>query len=936
SGVPPGLTNAVSLAAGQSHGLALLADGRVVGWGDNTYGKATASPGLVSVIAISAGAWHSLALKGDGRVVAWGQTDYGQTSVPPGLSNVVAIAAGGHHNLALTSSGKVVAWGYNLYEEATVPTNLDSVVAIAAGYSHSLALKSDGTVVSWGSMKQYKVPADLNNVVAIAGGYSQAGYEHSAALKADGTVVSWGYLDQTSIPPWLANVVEITAGNNYTLALRRDGTVVGTYSAPYFAPLTNVVTLAGGESFFLAAIKDGPAANPFVIGPFGMRAYSGGTVFMPVLYKGSKPTSYQWRKAGAALADQTNSVLTITNLQAADAGDYSVVLGGSFGAVTSPTATVRIVARGTPEIQADGETLIGNVTRAAPSTISMSTLFPNGSVFYTTDGSAPTFASTPYREPFVITQTTTLRAIAYSLDFSQSVEDGPWQVTIAPTFELTKTVRGSGAIASSLNSTKYFPQTTVELLAYPGINWRFVRWEGDACGPLSDTTILMDANKTATAVFEPLPLYQLVANTPGGGTVTDASGLHYEGTLWNISAHPASGWQFLRWQGDATGNNPDIVVKMDRPKNVQAIFGTMVTTAVGGSGQVALYPSTGPYLYGSRLRIAARPSAGYYFATWGGDASLRANPLEFLVTKPNLTISALFAPLPANAVNMYVDVDGQGMVALSPDPPSYSPGSSVTLTAIPAPGWQFVQWRGALSGTSSNTTVVLDTSKTATAVFQILPTYTLTATTAGGGAIYGNVGSPYPEGTVVNLTVQSTPGWSFIQWEGDASGPVSSIAVTMDRAKNVQAILGTPVSVNVVGPGSVAVSPSQSSYAYGSTVRLTATPQPGVLFTSWGNDASGSESQLDYLVTKANASICALFSPPHQELPSSLSITLVTEGVRLRFTGNPGSHYDIQRAPAISGPWDTIVQATAPVSGIIEHVDTPLTRMNFYRFSATP
>ena len=67
--------------------------------------------GLSNVVAIAAGESHSLALTAEGRVVAWGGNYYGQTNVPSGLSNVVAIAAGWYHSLALTAEGRVVAWG---------------------------------------------------------------------------------------------------------------------------------------------------------------------------------------------------------------------------------------------------------------------------------------------------------------------------------------------------------------------------------------------------------------------------------------------------------------------------------------------------------------------------------------------------------------------------------------------------------------------------------------------------------------------------------------------------------------------------------------------------------------------------------------------------------------------------------------------------------
>ena len=61
-------------------------------------------------------------------------------------------------------------------------------------------------------------------MVAIA-----AGDDYSLALKADGTVVGWGANNtgQTNIPAGLSNVVAIAAGCNHSLALKADGTVVG-------------------------------------------------------------------------------------------------------------------------------------------------------------------------------------------------------------------------------------------------------------------------------------------------------------------------------------------------------------------------------------------------------------------------------------------------------------------------------------------------------------------------------------------------------------------------------------------------------------------------------------------------------------------------------------------------------------------------------------
>ncbi|MEX2236217.1 MAG: hypothetical protein WEB00_01590 [Dehalococcoidia bacterium] len=175
-----------AIAAGSSHSLALLSDGRVMSWGDDSHGQLgndedtrdQAVPRVVSrlsgVEAIAAGAWHSLALLNDGRVMSWGDDFYGQlgtdatTGEQPvpvevsGLSGVEAIAAGPFHSLALLNDGTVMSWGRDISgqlgngapfanQDAPVEVSgLSGVEAIAAGFGHSLALLNDGTVRAWG------------------------------------------------------------------------------------------------------------------------------------------------------------------------------------------------------------------------------------------------------------------------------------------------------------------------------------------------------------------------------------------------------------------------------------------------------------------------------------------------------------------------------------------------------------------------------------------------------------------------------------------------------------------------------------------------------------------------------------------------------------------------------------------------------------------
>ena len=122
--MPPDLTNAVAVACGYYHSLAVKADGTVVGWGNNGHGEATPPAGLSNVVAVAADMDYSLALKADGTVAVWG-------TAPnlPGLSNVVAIAGGKDTCLALKADGTVTGWNSPV---ARPPARLSNVVAIGA------------------------------------------------------------------------------------------------------------------------------------------------------------------------------------------------------------------------------------------------------------------------------------------------------------------------------------------------------------------------------------------------------------------------------------------------------------------------------------------------------------------------------------------------------------------------------------------------------------------------------------------------------------------------------------------------------------------------------------------------------------------------------------------------------------------------------------
>ena len=302
------LSGATAITAGGEHSLALLQNGTVMAWGENTSGQlgngnntgpdncggdaCSKTPitvgGLSGVVAIAAGDFQSLALLQNGTVMAWGDNSLGEvgngtttdSSTPvqvSGLSGVVAIAAGGHHSLGLLSNGTVMAWGQNNNGELGIGNNtgpdtcgsiacsklpvpvsgLSGVMALTAGISdsHSQALLSNGTVMAWGENSYGQlgtgsstgpntcggnpcgtspVPVSgLSGVVEVA-----AGWNHSLARLANGSGMAWGGNSRGQLG------IGTNDGANHPTPLAISG-------------LSGATALTGGDLFNLAILSNG-------------------------------------------------------------------------------------------------------------------------------------------------------------------------------------------------------------------------------------------------------------------------------------------------------------------------------------------------------------------------------------------------------------------------------------------------------------------------------------------------------------------------------------------------------------------------------------------------------------------------------------------------------------------------------------------------------
>lgn len=347
--VPLTATNVIAVAAGGTHSLALRPDGRVLAWGNFSFGQTNVPSTLTNAVAIAAGFQHSVALRSNGTAVVWGNI----LSPPATATNLSAIAAGWFHALGLRSNGTVVAWGAGTtigsspnFGQSIVPTGLSNVMAIAAGDYHSLALRSNGTVIAWGwnVFGQTNVPAGLTNVVAIA-----AGSSNSIALKSDGTLSFWGGngFGQTNVPTAAtSNLISLTAGAGHITGLRNDGRALtwglGTFGQTNLpTSLSNFMAVAAGGFHSLGIINLGPVA--FFTQPRSLTIYESETATFFGGALGQPMPQFQWFVNGNPIAAATNQSLVLPNAQTTNAGSYFLVATQASVVITSAVAQLTVL-----------------------------------------------------------------------------------------------------------------------------------------------------------------------------------------------------------------------------------------------------------------------------------------------------------------------------------------------------------------------------------------------------------------------------------------------------------------------------------------------------------------------------------------------------------------------------------------------------------------
>jgi hypothetical protein len=170
----------------------------------------------------------------------------------------------------------------------------------------------------------------------------------------------------------------------------------------------------------------------------------------------------------------------------------------------------------------------------------------------------------------------------------------------------------------------------------------------------------------------------------------------------------------------------------------------------------------------------------------------------------------------------------------------------------------------------------------------------------------------YLYGDIITLTATANPGSSFAGWTGDLIAASPTVTTTITGSHIITGTL-TPnqytLSVDLAGEGegSIAMTPTQTTYLYGDVVMLDATANPGSSFSGWSGARTAVEPQLSVTITD-NVALTANFARDYY----TLVLTVVDD------SGNPTTQGTVAVSPAadargyIYGETATLSATAAP------------------------
>ena len=318
---------------------------------------------------------------------------------------------------------------------------------------------------------------------------------------------------------------------------------------------------------------------------------------------------------------------------------------------------------------------------------------------------------------------------------SCSLETNPYTFSVNVNSSPGGSVKGVSSTPKESFVIQTYENNPLTVSAVPDREYVFTGWTGYINSTENPLTFEADKNynTTLTANFI-LKKYPLTIAIEGEGSVTEEivdsgrSTDYSSGTTVRLTAVPADEWLFTGWTGAVTSSNNSVELTITEAKEVTATFVKKrypLTVEVVGEGSVSeeivSTEKATDYDSGTVVRLTATPEDEWLFAGWTGAVTSSETEVELSITEAK-TVTATFVK---KQYPLTVNVVGEGSVTeeivVANKATDYDSGTTVKLTAIPATGWQFIEWSGASTATNPVIEVTITEPQTFTATFNKTP-----------------------------------------------------------------------------------------------------------------------------------------------------------------------------------------------------------------------
>ncbi|TAK96422.1 MAG: PKD domain-containing protein [Verrucomicrobia bacterium] len=288
-------------------------------------------------------------------------------------------------------------------------------------------------------------------------------------------------------------------------------TVSGTLYGFAFTPsnFTNTVSVGPDQTDKnLLATPVSTSAPTITTQPVGQTVNPGASVTFSVVASGATPLSYQWRFNGANISGATSSSYTKSNVQATNAGNYSVVVSNLYGTATSANAVLSVNTPPVITTPPASQTVIGGST--ATFTVTATGTVPLAYQWRCNGTNIPGANLSSYARVnaqaadagnYLVVVTNSLGSVTSAV------------ATLTVNYTLTVTAGSGGTVAKLPDQTSYAPNSLVTVTAASTSSFPFSGWTGDASGTNNPLIVSITTNLNFTANFAS-PVPDLIVDNP--------------------------------------------------------------------------------------------------------------------------------------------------------------------------------------------------------------------------------------------------------------------------------------------------------------------------------------------------------------------------------------------------------------------------------------